>query len=127
MLTYDNQPRENWWAMPLKILAGACLIVLAAAFFYYRPLLDRPLSPRSKSVGALVLWAVWMLSFRQDVEIKSWFGAVFSQCIAIMALGGLALFGFTHGVWVNFLILPLLVWLHVQLTKRWSARPNDWW
>jgi hypothetical protein len=79
------------------------------------------------SVPLVLMWGVAMLSFHQDVKHPNFGFGPISQMVAITCLVVLLVFGFTHGDWVNFLIVPVLAWLHFQFTKRWRARPGAWW
>jgi hypothetical protein len=88
--------------------------------------LDAALSAHP-SIIAVVGWIAGMLSYHQDVryDLRSW--GIVSQLFAIICLTALLVFVFTRGEWWNLLIVPPLIWLHVQFTKRWSARPGAWW
>jgi hypothetical protein len=81
---------------------------------------------RHETVSLLCLWGIAMLSYHQDVKLKTGFG-VLSQILAIVSLIAFVVFGFTHGEWWNFVIALILTWFHIQLTRRWSARPGAWW
>lgn len=91
-------------------------------------LLDSPgaLMRRHDTVSVLCIWGIAMLSYHQDVTLKTGFG-VLSQILAVISLIALVVFGVTHGEWWNFLIAVALAWLHIQLTRRWMARPGAWW
>jgi hypothetical protein len=52
---------------------------------------------------------------------------VLSQMFAVICLIALVIFGFTHNEWPNFVIATALIYLHIQFTKRWKARPGAWW
>lgn len=93
--------------------------------FYPIPWVDG-LMHRYPAVVALLGWIVGILSYHQDVRLKSGFGFL-SQLFAVICLIALVVFGFTHGEWWNFLIVSALVWLHIQFTRRWLARPGAWW
>ncbi len=75
----------------------------------------------------IVVWGIAMLSYHQDARsrLASW--ARVSQFLAIVCLIGLVVFGFTHRAWLNFAIAIPLTWLHIELSKRWRARPGAWW
>lgn len=79
------------------------------------------------TIPAVLLWAVWMLSYHQDATSRSMGWLIVSQMAAIMGLIGLAIFGVTDREWWNFILLPILAWLHVEFTRRWWARPGAWW
>ena len=91
-------------------------------------LLDSPaeLMRRHETVSALCVWGIAMLSYHQDVKLKTGFG-VLSQILAVVSLIALVVFGVTRGEWWNFLIVVVFAWLHIQLTRRWMARPDAWW
>ncbi|MGA2632018.1 MAG: hypothetical protein ABSG54_17630 [Terriglobia bacterium] len=72
-------------------------------------------------------WGIGMLSYHQDAKRHYVGWAILSQILAIVCLVGLVVLGFTHSSWPNFVIAPALIWLHVQFTKRWWARPGAWW
>ena len=82
---------------------------------------------RHPSIAALCFWGIGMLSYYQDAKYQLTEWAIISQIFSGICLTALAVFGFTHGQWLNFLVLPFLVWLQIQLTKRWWARPGKWW
>jgi hypothetical protein len=82
---------------------------------------------KHEPIPAISLWALWMFSYRQDAGCRSMGWLILSQMVAITALIGLAVFGFTDREWWNFILLPVLVWLHVEFTRRWWARPDAWW
>lgn len=80
--------------------------------------------------GTLIAMAGWvggMLSYHQDVRygLKEW--GVVSQLFSIICLIILLVFVVTQGEWWNLLVVPPLTWLHIQFTKRWSAKPGSWW
>jgi len=75
----------------------------------------------------LIAWGVAMLSYHQDARARDPSWAILSQIFAVVCLVALVVFGFTHRSWPNFVIAPVLIWLHVQFTKRWWARPGAWW
>jgi len=81
---------------------------------------------RHPSASFLSLWGLALLSYHQDVRVKTGFG-ILSQVIAIVSLIALTVFGFTTRSWPNFIIVPFAVWLQIELTKRWNARPHSWW
>jgi hypothetical protein len=74
------------------------------------------------SAVAVIGWCVAMLSFHQDARLRlsSWAGL--SQMFEVICLVALVVFGFTHRSWMNFLIVPLLLYAQVRLTTRWWAR-----
>ena len=72
-------------------------------------------------------WAVGILSYHQDSKYHAIGLAILSQILAITCLIALIVFGFTHHSWPNFLIAPVLIWLHYQFSKRWWAKPGVWW
>lgn len=78
------------------------------------------------TVALLSLWGIAMLSFHQDAKLKTGFG-ILSQTLAVVSLIAVAVFGFARGEWWNFLIVAAMAWVHVQFTRRWSARPGAWW
>jgi hypothetical protein len=82
---------------------------------------------RHPAVPLLCLWAMAMLSYHQDVKHPRLKFAPVSQIIAVTCLVTLVVFGFTRKDWLNFLIAPAFALLHIQFTKRWSARPGTWW
>ncbi|MGO9640671.1 MAG: hypothetical protein ACLP1Y_05115 [Candidatus Acidiferrales bacterium] len=81
---------------------------------------------RHETVSLLCLWGIAMLSYHQDVKLKTGFG-VLSQILAVASLIAFVAFGFTYGDWWNFLIVLILSWFHIQFTRRWPARPGAWW
>lgn len=84
------------------------------------------LMQKHETVSLLCLWGIAMLSYHQDVRLKTGFG-ILSQILAVVSLIAFVVFGFTHREWWNFLIVSALAWFHVQFMKRWSARPGAWW
>jgi hypothetical protein len=62
-----------------------------------------------------------MLSYRQDVKHPDWGFGTLSQIIAVVSVIALLVFGFSHRSWPNFVIVPALVWLQIELPKRWRA------
>jgi hypothetical protein len=73
------------------------------------------------------LWVAAMLSYRQDLKHPEWgFGKV-SQIVAVAATCALVVRGLVYEEWLNFLVAPALIWAHIELTKRWKARPGTWW
>jgi hypothetical protein len=79
------------------------------------------------TIARLVAWGVGMLSYHQDAKhrLVSW--AILSQMFACACLFSLLTVWFTHRSWPTFVIAPPLIWVHVQFTKRWWARPGAWW
>jgi hypothetical protein len=77
--------------------------------------------------STLVGWGVAMLSYHQDSKHRYVGWAILSQTFALVCLVALVAFGFIHKSWPNFVIAPPLIWLHVQFTKRWWAKPGAWW
>jgi len=75
----------------------------------------------------LIAWGVAMLSYHQDAKLRLVVWAVVSQIFAFVCVVNVVVLGFTHKSWPNFVIAPALIWLHVQFTKRWWARPGKWW
>ena len=82
---------------------------------------------RHPSVFILIVWGIAMLSYHQDARGHDPWWAVISQILAIACLVALIVFGVTRRSWANLVIAPPLIWLHVQFTKRWWARPGAWW
>jgi hypothetical protein len=79
------------------------------------------------SVVLALMWAIAMLSYHQDVKHPRYRFGLLSQMVAVTCLVAIVFFSFTHGEWWNFLIVAALLWLHVQFTRRWRARPSAWW
>jgi hypothetical protein len=129
MLTYDQDAEHDApWSFLWKILAGASLIGLLVFWFTHGPLIDH-IGREYPIVACLALWTVGMLSYHQDASRHDpWWGWAFvSQSWAVTSLINIVVLGFTHRSWPNFLIAPPLIWLHIQFTKRWWARPGVWW
>jgi hypothetical protein len=128
MLTYlqDAKHDDPWWSFLWKILAGASLIGLLVFWFTHGSLIDR-IGREYPIVACLAVWTVGMLSYHQDATQRWWGFAFMSQSIAITSLINIVVLAFTHGSWPIFFIAPPLIWLHVQFTKRWWARPGVWW
>jgi len=82
---------------------------------------------RYPTISLVCFWGLGMLSYHQDAKhrLNAW--ALLSQLFSVICLIALVVFGFTQHEWANFIVVPPLVWLHVQFTKRWWARPEAWW
>jgi hypothetical protein len=127
MLTDDansdrQAPRILFW----KILQIACLIGVLAFAFTHGPLIER-LGHEYPTVSFLGVWVVGMLSYHQDAKHHDPWWALLSQILSVVCVIAIMVFGFTRGLWPNFLILPPLAWLHIQFTKRWWVRRGAWW
>ena len=81
---------------------------------------------RHETVSLVCVWGIAMLSYHQDIKLKTGFG-VLSQILAVVSLIAFVVFGVMQREWWNFLIAAVLLWLHIQLTRRWRARPTTWW
>ena len=103
----------------------ATVWISAGIFLFVSTSLDE-LMRRHETLTLLCLWGIAMLSYHQDLKLKTGCWA-YSQVLAVVSLIALVVFGITHGEWWNFLIVAVLVWLHMQLTRRWLARPGAWW
>ena len=68
-----------------------------------------------------------MLSYHQDAKNRWTEWAILSQIFSVVCLIALVVFGFTQRQWLNFLLAPVLVWLHIRFSKQWWARPGEWW
>jgi hypothetical protein len=79
------------------------------------------------TLSLVIMWGIGMLSYHQDAKSHDVGWAIHSQILAVVCLVALVVFGFTYKSWPNFVISPPLIWLHVQFTKRWWARPGKWW
>ena len=79
-----------------------------------------------ETISLLCLWTIAMLSYHQDLRLKTGFGLI-SQVLAVTSLLAFVAFGFMHGAWWDFPIAAALAWFHVQFVRRWSARPGSWW
>jgi hypothetical protein len=128
MLTYPQDAKRDdpWWAFLWKILAGASLVGLLVVWFTHGPLLHR-LWREYPILGYFAGWTVGMSSYHQDATQRWWGFAFMSQSLAIASLTNIVVLGFTHRSWPIFFIVPPLIWLHIQFTKRWWARPGVWW
>lgn len=128
MLTQaENDNRRDPRAALWRILEAACFGALLLLLLTKGTLIDR-LGREYITLACLAGWAVGMLSYRQDVRYRDPLGfAIPSQILAVVSLIALVVFGFTRRSWPNFLIALPLVWLHIQLTRRWWARPSAWW
>lgn len=128
MLTYnqDEERGSQWRVLLQRILGIAPLIVLTIFLFAQNSFIYR-VDREYPTVFFLFGWAVGMLSYHQDVRLdfKQW--AFLSQLFSVICLIEIVVFGFTRGVWINFLIAPPMIWVHIQLSRRWWARPGAWW
>jgi hypothetical protein len=79
------------------------------------------------TVSIVCFWGIGMLSYHQDAKHRLGGWAVISQILSSMSLIALVVFGFTHRDRWNFLIVPILIYLQFQFTRRWWARPGAWW
>ena len=100
-------------------LTGDSLLLLTSSF-------DQVMS-NHPTVALVWMWVIAMLSYHQDVKHPGYGFGILSQIIAVACLVTILVFGFTRGEWWNFLIVSVLTWLHMQFTRRWSARPGAWW
>lgn len=112
-------------ALSRGLVAGFFVLVLVLLVTEW-PLISR-LDDEYPILGCVAFWTVGILSYRQDAKRHDLSWAVLSQILAVASLIALAVFGFTRRSWPNFLIAVPLVWLHIQLTRRWWARPGAWW
>jgi hypothetical protein len=118
-----RDPRVTLWRIFEVVFSGMVLLLL----FTKGPLVDR-LWQEYPTVVWLAVWVVAMLSYHQDIRLGDPVGfAVPSQILAVVSLMALLVSAFTHRLWLNLLIAPPLIWLHIQLTRRWWARPGAWW
>jgi uncharacterized protein (DUF486 family) len=85
------------------------------------------LASQHPTLLVLIGWGIGMLSYHQDSKRHYVGWAVLSQAFALVCLIALVAFGFTHRFWPNFVIAPPLLWMHIQFTKRWWAKPGAWW
>ena len=74
----------------------------------------------------IVGWVAGMWNYHEYMRVPSpWY--LSTQLLSVICLMGLLVYGVTQGQWWNFLVVPVLAWLQIQLTKRWSTRPGAWW
>lgn len=76
------------------------------------------------SIAMVWMWAIAMLSYHQDVKHPRYGLGLLSQTVAVTSLAAIMFFGLTQREWWDFLIVAVLVWFHVQFTRRWIARPG---
>jgi len=128
MLTYNQDEKRAgpWWVFLLRILGVALPIALFIFLITQKPLIHR-VEKGYPTEAILVGWVVGMLSYHQDAKLRLTGWAFISQLFSIVCLIALVVFGFTRGSWVNFLIAPPVIWLHIQFSTRWWARPGAWW
>jgi hypothetical protein len=128
MLTYseDNRSPGRRRFTLWRILVVALPVVFLLLLFTQEHLIHL-VETRYPTAALLVWWAVGMLSYHQDAKLRLTEWAIISQIFAGISLIALVVFGFTHGLWINFLIAPPLIWLHFQFSQRWWARPGAWW
>jgi len=126
MVDQDSKPRSPSWILFYKILGIVCLVSVLIFAFSHGSFVDR-LEHEYPTMALLVVWLVGMLSYHQDAKGHDPWWAVLSQTLSIVCVIALVVFGFTHRLWLNFLIAPPLAWLHIQFTKRWWTRPGTWW
>jgi hypothetical protein len=122
----ENVNRRDDRVAPLRIVEVAFFIVGILLFLTKSPLIDH-LEYEYPTLGCVAVWVVGMLSYHQDARDRDHWWAFLSQTLAVVPLIGIVVFGFTHKSWLNFLIALPLVWLHIQFTRRWWARPGHWW
>jgi hypothetical protein len=122
----DAKRDEPWWAFLWKILAGASLIGLLVSWFTHESSI-RQFWREYPIVKYLAAWTTGMLSYHQDATGRDLSWAFLSQGLAVASLISMAVLGFTDRSWPNFLVALPLLWLHIQFTKRWWARPGVWW
>jgi hypothetical protein len=120
---FDHQaPMVLFW----KVLEAVALIGFLAFAFTHGSLVER-LGREYPTLGSLAVWIAGMLSYHQDAKHHDPWWAILSQTLAVVCVIAIVVFGFTRGLWLNFLIAPLLAWLHIQFTKRWWIRRGAWW
>ena len=117
----DLPPWSTW-----KVLGVTCVIALLIFAFTHGSLVDR-LGHEYPTVAFLAAWAIGLLSYHQDAKHQDPWWAILSQIPSVCCLMAILVFGFTHGSWRNFLIAPLLAFLHIELSRRWWIRPGSWW
>ena len=81
---------------------------------------------RYPSASVAFVWMLAMVSYQQDVKHRTGFG-ILSQILATVCMIAIGVFGFTHRVWLNYILAPILLGVQIELTRRWKARPGGWW
>jgi hypothetical protein len=128
MLSHPQDAKDrNWWRVIFLCIVGPAFGVGLVVFAVrHGPLIDR-LQRAYPTAAILVTWAIGMLSYHQDAKRHILPAAILSQILAVASLVALIVFGFTQQLWLNLLIAPVLIWLHIQFTRRWWAKPGAWW
>lgn len=128
MFNYDqnSKRRDPWGIFFLRILGTVCLVAVLFFAFSHGSFVER-LEHEYPTAAILVLWLVGMLSYHQDAKRHDSWWSILSQMLSVVCLIAIVVFGFIHRLWLNILIAPPLVWLHIQFTKRWWTRPGMWW
>src|SRR3970040_1864988 len=100
---------------------------LAAVYCFVQSSWPESLFENYPTISLLAGWTLGMLSYHQDAKRHDAGWAVWSQIFAVVCLIAVVVFGFAHRSWLNLVIAVPLIWLHVQFTRRWWARPGAWW
>ena len=66
-----------------------------------------------------------MLSYYQDAKRHDLAWGILSQFVAVVSLLSIIVIGVMHRAWPNFLLAPVLVYVQIQLTRRWWAQGTD--
>jgi hypothetical protein len=120
----DESPKVYQWKLiAIVVLVASGVFVFANT---HRSLVDR-LGHEYPNTFYLAIWVVGMLGYRLDAERHDPWWACLTQVFPIYADIHIAALGFTHKSWPTFLIAASLIWLQIQFTKRWWARPAAWW
>jgi hypothetical protein len=122
----DSKQPDQSWIFLSKIFGSISLVAILVFAFSHGALVDR-LGHEYPTTFILAVWVVGMLSYHQDAKRHDPWWSILSQTLSIVCLIAIVVFGFTHRLWLNFLIAPSLAWLHFQFTKRWWTRPGTWW
>jgi hypothetical protein len=117
-----RDPTTLFW----RILQVAALMGVLAFAITHGSLMDR-IGNAYPTLASLAVWVAGMLSYHQDAKRRDPWWAILSQTLAVVCVIAIMVFGFSRGLWVNFLIAPLLAGLQIQFTKRWWANPGAWW
>jgi len=106
-----------------ETLGGLALLI----FLWTRGEHATELMREHRTASCLIGWAVGMLSYRQEASGQPRSFAYLSQFFACIMVIALVVFLFKYRDWANLFILPPVIWLHIEFTKRWWARPGAWW